>query len=222
MRALPGLMLWAWERSEDLRRLSPDVGVAFLAQTITLHDNRVAVDRRRQPLQISPSTAIVATTRVEAPGLDGRPLTDDQATEVARLIQRTSHLPRVAAVQIDFDATLSQRSFYRTLIAALRRELPPAVPISITALASWCVEDRWLHELDVDEIVPAIFRMGPSNERFRKLGAGSAWPETRCRGAIGTSLDEPTALDRVPGRVYVFSPRPWDSPAITAARLVRK
>jgi len=34
-RTLPRLILWAWERPEDLRALDPDTGVAFLAQTIT-------------------------------------------------------------------------------------------------------------------------------------------------------------------------------------------
>jgi hypothetical protein len=33
---LPPLMLWAWERSEDLRGLHPSVGVAFLAQSIAV------------------------------------------------------------------------------------------------------------------------------------------------------------------------------------------
>jgi len=33
---LPRVVLWAWERPEDLRSAGSDVGVAFLAQTITL------------------------------------------------------------------------------------------------------------------------------------------------------------------------------------------
>jgi hypothetical protein len=39
---LPRLVLWAWERPEDLRALDPDTGVAFLAQTITLTPVRAA------------------------------------------------------------------------------------------------------------------------------------------------------------------------------------
>jgi hypothetical protein len=33
---VPGLVLWAWERPEDLRGLAGDTAVAFLSQTITI------------------------------------------------------------------------------------------------------------------------------------------------------------------------------------------
>ena len=38
----PRVMLWAWERPEDLRGLGSDTGVAFLAQTISLHADQIA------------------------------------------------------------------------------------------------------------------------------------------------------------------------------------
>src|SRR5262245_4054805 len=57
---LPRLMLWAWERPEDLRGIAADTGVAYLAQTITIRGDRVAILPRRQPLRISPASTLVA------------------------------------------------------------------------------------------------------------------------------------------------------------------
>lgn len=58
-------MLWAWERPTDLRRLEPGMGVAFLAQTITLDRDTFRVVPRRHPLRVSPRTPLVAVTRIE-------------------------------------------------------------------------------------------------------------------------------------------------------------
>jgi hypothetical protein len=174
-------------------------------------------------LKVDPSTVLLATTRIEAPRLAGSALSDRHVDDVTQLIMRTAQLPRVSGIQIDFDATLSQRPFYRRLITSLRKHLPSDMLISMTALASWCVQDRWLQGLEVDEIVPAIFRMGPTNERFREVGTGGSWPAGECRAAVGTSLDEPVDLNGDRRRVYVFSPAPWNAESITAARrLVRQ
>jgi hypothetical protein len=215
--SLPSLVLWAWERPEDLRTLDADVGVAFLAQTISVRDDGFSVDPRRQPLRVAPSAHLVAVTRIEAGPLS-RLLSTDDAGQVALLIARTARLPQVVGVQIDFDATLSQRRFYRELADDLRSRLGPHTPISVTALASWCVDDRWLRVLPVDEIVPALFRMGPTNQVFRDVGASGDWTAEECRSAVGTSLDEPLVLQPRKRRVYVFTPKPWTVASIVQAR----
>jgi hypothetical protein len=151
-----------------------------------------------------------------------RRLSSIDAAELASRIARTAVLPQVVGVQIDFDATRSQRGFYRTLVAELRGRLDRHTPISITALASWCVEDRWLEILPVDEIVPALFRMGPTNQPFRDIGASGAWAARECREAVGTSLDEPMMLDAGKRRVYVFTPKPWTVVSIVEARRVSR
>ena len=157
---LPRLVLWAWERPVDLRALPPGIGVAFLAQTVTTTARAQVVSPRRQPLRVSPATPLIAVTRIETPGGDATAPIDD----VARAIASTARLPRVTAVQIDFDATLSQRPMYRGLLHAVRRELPRGMPLSITALASWCMQDNWLDDLPIDEAVPMLFRMGPAEQ----------------------------------------------------------
>src|SRR5437870_1390907 len=62
---LPRLVLWAWERPVDFRALPSDVGVAFLAQTVTANARADVVLPRRQPLQVSPLTPLIAVTRIE-------------------------------------------------------------------------------------------------------------------------------------------------------------
>ncbi|MBL8182247.1 MAG: hypothetical protein JNL64_11635, partial [Blastocatellia bacterium] len=63
---MPRKIIWAWERPEDLRFLDPkEFGVAFLAQTITLEQDRVDVRKRRQPLEIAEGTYLIAVTRIE-------------------------------------------------------------------------------------------------------------------------------------------------------------
>ena len=69
---LPDVVLWAWERPEDLRGLDDDVGVAFLAQTIDIGNKTFQVTPRRQPLRVSPGARLVAVTRIEGTGDDSR------------------------------------------------------------------------------------------------------------------------------------------------------
>jgi hypothetical protein len=93
---LPRLVIWAWERPEDLGTLGSDIGVAFLAQTITASGAEIAVEPRRQPLRVGDSTVLVAVTRIESAALAWWPLTSKDASDVAFLIARTAKTPRVA------------------------------------------------------------------------------------------------------------------------------
>lgn len=208
---LPGRMLWAWERPVDLRSLPPGTGVAFLAQTITISPVSHLVSGRRQPLFVDPATPLVAVTRIEAPG-EG----PADVTPIARAIAATIRLPRVAGVQIDFDARVSQRALYRRILHDVRASLPPETPLAMTALASWCLDDNWLDELPVDEAIPMLFQMGPASDAVRR-----AWPARtlapKCRASIGVSLDEPAPFSRKGRRTYVFNPGPWTAATVTAA-----
>jgi hypothetical protein len=214
MDHVPMLVLWAWERPVDLRALPPDVAVAFLAQTIVMNAGAASVRPRRQPLRVSPIAVLIAVTRIETPAGERRLGGID---DIARTIASTATLPGVAAVQVDFDATQSQRPVYRELLHAVRRALPPATPLSITALASWCMRDDWLEDLPIDEAVPMLFRMGPAEQPLR-AAATDRLRAPACRGAIGTSLDEPLTSSRRERRVYVFNPRPWTAGTIAEAR----
>jgi hypothetical protein len=168
---------------------------------------------RRQPLKVSPATKLVAVTRIESAKTTGTKaaLSDGQIQKLVSLILQTQQLDNVSAIQIDFDAKKSERVFYRELLEQLRDKLPATVPLSMTALASFCVGDRWLDELPVDEVVPMIFRMGTDNEKIRNfLAAGNDFQEPLCRTSYGVALDEPVKVNFVePRRLYVFNNQVW-------------
>ena len=213
--ALPRLMLWAWERPSDLRRLPAGAGVAFLSQTLTLRDGAMVIEPRRNPLRVAPGTPLVAVTRIETGG-HGAALPRQPLIATATAIAQTASLPGVSGLQIDFDAAASERAMYRALLHAVRRALDAGVPLSMTALASWCAGDRWLDGLPVDEAVPMLFRMGPVHESYASM-AGSASAAPHCRGALGTALDEPLPIRAGGRRVYVFNAAPWTPAAIARA-----
>jgi hypothetical protein len=202
----PRIFLWAWERPENLTFLHPhEAGVAFLTRTVILRHGEVLVRPRFQPLRVAAGTALVAVVRVESDG-SGLP----QAPPVARAITGAAR-EGVVALQVDYDAPVSERSFYRTLLTEIRKLLPARVPLSMTALVSWCSGDDWLDGLPVAEAVPMLFRMGPS------LPPGRDFRSVICRQSLGVSTDE--LPGRVPAgrRVYVFHPRPWTAETARAA-----
>jgi len=144
---LPPLMLWAWDRDDDLRFLDTrDTGVAYLA------------------------------------------------------------------------ATLTQRAFFIDAIAALRRRLADA-PLSVTALASWCLNESWTGQIAADEVVPMFFRMGYDGRRARsRFANGGDFRAAPCRTSIGIATDElPPALP-AGRRVYVFNPHRWNADTYRTVR----
>jgi hypothetical protein len=213
---LPPVILWAWERPEKLDFITPNkTGVAFLAKTIYLRSDRVISRPRVQPLVVREGSTVIAVARIESDRGDTPKLSDSQIEDAATEIAETGKLPNVVMVQVDFDATTSERQFYRRLLTALRAKLPSSTALSITALASWCQGDNWLDELPVDEAVPMLFRMGIERQQFlSQLEAGEGFNSKLCRSSAGVSTDEPLKqLPRVK-RLYVFNPSSWSPDAV--------
>jgi uncharacterized protein DUF3142 len=204
----PRIMLWAWERPEKLDFIDPrEAGVAFLARTISVRGRVVAVRPRLQPLVVAPGTALMAVVRIESRDPD-----PSRCVEVVHAILDATQLPGVRALQIDYDATASERDFYRAVLGDLRRVLPGSMPLSITALASWCQHDGWIAGLPVAEAVPMLFRMG--REPYR---AGMQFRPDVCRASVGISTDEPLVSIPRGRRIYIFHPRSWSPGELRAA-----
>jgi hypothetical protein len=205
---LPRIMIWAWERPEKLDFINPrDAGVAFLARTVTVHGALIAVRPRLQPLVVAPGTVMMAVVRIET----------ENPQPIARIavehsILDATELRGVGALQLDYDAKASERDFYRGVIQDLRRVLPSSMPLSITALASWCERDDWISGLPVSEAVPMLFRMGV--EPYRP---GDELLAGKCRSSVGISTDEPLAEFPRGRRVYIFHPRSWSRDEFRAA-----
>jgi hypothetical protein len=210
---IPRLVLWAWERPEDLRFIDAShVGVAFLASTVNLRGNKASIHPRFQRLLVPDDAKIIAVVRIEA-GQDAT-LDSRQRDAVVRNVVAFSSLPHVSAVQIDFDATKSQRAFYQDVLVHLRNALPPSMPISITALASWCMADNWIASLPIDEAVPMLFRLGAgTNEVATWLTSGRDFSAPVCRHSLGVSTDEPWTSLPARRRIYVFRAKPWTEQA---------
>ena len=212
--AMPKKILWAWERPEDLRFLDADrFGVAFLAQLLTLENDEVIVNLRHQSLQIAPNTYLIAVTRIETDKKSNRAdLSNAQKEKVVSLIKNTLELSNVKAVQIDFDATVSERDFYRRVIKNLKEQLPENTPLTMTALASWCVGDAWFGDFPVDEAVPMAFEMGADDAAIRKfLITGNDWREPLCRSSYGIAVDEPLKVNfKANRRFFYFKSKAWE------------
>lgn len=214
MSSLPTRTLWVWERREDLAGINPrTTAIATLDSTILL-GRIVKVIPRRQPLIYPAEIQRISVIRIEAPGDIAPGL---ERTTADLILDTASAGPTIAALQIDFDARRSQRPFYTRILRELRRRLPPQLPLSITALASWCSSDDWLSGLPIDEAVPMFFRMEP-DRRF----APPDLPQFRireplCATSLGISTHEPYSGSLIGKRVYIFPDRGWrqDLPLIS-------
>ncbi len=216
---LPRLTLWAWERSEDLRQIDPKTtAIAFLDRTIEVGSKGMVQSLPRiEPVIFPVKTPKIAVVRLEMPGTtEASPQLRQRVLEAMLL---SAGRPGLAAFQVDFDATHSQREFYRRLLLDLRREMPADLPLSMTALASWCSWDDWIHGLPVDEAVPMFFRMEPD-----RLGGVAGRAEYRvreplCQGSIGVSTREAWPHEETAGRrIYLFPDLGWrrDAPVLAA------
>jgi hypothetical protein len=215
MAALPRLTLWAWERPSDLSDVDPgSTAVAYLALTVRVHQSAVAFPRL-QPLVIpvDPRLTLIPVVRIET--ASGSVL-DDATAEAAATEIAGAMRPGAAALQVDFDARLSERGWYRKVLTELRHELPAKVPLSITALASWCSNDRWMQGLPVDEAVPMYFRMEPDRRITPTTLDEYKIREPLCADSVGVSTTEPWPDSYVGKRVYVFSDRGWRVDSIGA------
>jgi hypothetical protein len=134
----PHVTVWAWERDEDLSYIDPaEIDVAYFAGNIYVHGSLVSFRPRTQKLKLPKNAKTIPVFRIET-------------------IRRSS-----VSVQVDFDALEDERPFYKTLLRNLRQELEPSTKISITALASWLLADRWIERGSADEAVVMLFSIGP-------------------------------------------------------------
>jgi hypothetical protein len=201
-------MLWSWEHSDDLRFINPEnAGVAFLERTVWLNREQAFSRPRLGALRYPEGTALMAVVRFESEGA-GLP----ERSSVLHELMGVADTPGIRALQIDFDARESERAWYADLLRELRATLPASIPLTITALASWCESDDWIRNLPVADACPMFFRMG----------AGARPPQgdvqvPLCQSSVGVSTDELPA--RVPRsrRIFFFHPGKWTPAAYEAA-----
>ncbi|MBX9721728.1 MAG: DUF3142 domain-containing protein [Candidatus Obscuribacterales bacterium] len=214
---LPSLILWAWTHNDDLRFVnSRDTAIAFYAGTIVLGLETANLQSRKNSLRINERVTCFPVFRIEKAhrneAASAKAL--DRANEIihAYLAEHPSKI-----VQIDFDADTTDRQSYLIFLQELRKRLPRGTAVSITALASWCLDDKWLQHAPVDESVAMMFSMGKGHKDAiellskRKLDSGSD-----CRQSIGISVSEENTNKKLKEfncfenkHIYAFSSLGW-------------
>lgn len=221
----PLLFLWAWERKEDLHFINPETtGVAYLANRISLQETGITEYQRQQPLILPAHTKTIAVVRLEMKAKSllkskygvVRELPDTLIDKIVSLCAS----PDCLGLQVDFDARLSERQFYRSLLAKLRAKLPADKMLSMTALASWVFYDDWIYDLPVNEFVPMFFEMGPDTDKIMSRLKQSTGLSGRIKHiSVGLSTNElfrgetlfksKTDILNAGTRLYLFCRQPW-------------
>ena len=216
---LPPLMLWAWDRNDDLRFIdTADTGVALLAATVTLRGDGVALEPRRNPLALPDGVRRVAVVHVETDRALPPTLSGAQLRRFVDTLAAVGDAFPHHVLQVDFEAVASQRAFLIDAVAALRQRRPGAA-ISVTAFASWCFNESWTARLAADEVVPMLFRMGYDGRRLRAhLQSGRDFRGGECRLSLGVATDELPAVLPSGRRIYVFNPRRWSAETYNTVR----
>ncbi|RSZ56612.1 hypothetical protein HF313_12485 [Massilia atriviolacea] len=218
LAALPAELVWAWERPEDLRWLPADVGVAYVGATVLLQGGQAQVYRRAAPLLLAPGAARVPVLHVDVSWRKPPVLSEAQGRRIADELLRLAAQANRQVVQLDFEVRRSQRPFLARTIGDIRARLDPSIALSVTALASWCLDDYWLHDIAADEVVPMAFRMGQAQHALRaRLLQQGGFTRARCGAAIGFATDEAMMAVRE-GRHYYFSPQAWSAARWQALR----
>jgi hypothetical protein len=203
----PMVWLWSWEHFDDFRFLEGQkAGVAYLAATVRLDSAGATWQGRAQNMRLVHGLPLLPVVRLEG----SRALNDSARHELVTRLVAVARGQGDSGLQIDWDAPRSSRPAYTALLQELRVALPDTLPLSVTALASWCTGDCWLEGAPVDEVVPMVFRMGADEARVRAdLQHRGDFACRACRQAVGLSVDEADWPSLRARRVYLFSPRPW-------------
>ncbi len=201
--------LWLWHGAHDLRGLAeaaPQVSVAYLAQTHILTGRGITNRWRQDPIHLDDGTTRTAVVHIEVtPSLsasEAAPLLWELVASIAPLFQRDGE-----GVQLDFDAPLSFRPFYLSLLHALDEVRPADKTLSMTAIGSWCLQDRWLVSAPVAYVVPMLF--GPGHARNETLAAlrQGPLPEPMCNMHYGVRDGQGRPPREAP--LFVFRQGPW-------------
>lgn len=226
-KTLPSLMLWTWEAPQDLRSINVQTtGVALLILTISFKKSQIIYYMRQQPLYVPPNTYLTAVVHISNPPKNffmSNTIAQFWALKIKNVYLRGLY----KELQIDFDAVPSQQQFYKELLLALRKELGPHIMISITALASWCTNDRWIlnANLPINYVVPMFFSLDTNRirrNRFIKT-FDSHHLASYCQGPIGLTTgndwDVPITT-RQP--IYIYNSGRWKKNALLKAYALRQ
>jgi hypothetical protein len=215
----PKIVLWSWQHDDDLSFLNAreEVAVAFYAGTIMLGRDLAKLLKRENVLRLPAAVSRFPVYRMENPHF-GEVVSKIAMASALEIIVRNQEETGWKQVQIDFDATTLDRRAYLEFLSALKHRLRPETQLSITALSSWCLSDRWLDCAPVEETVAMFFSMGRGKgEALHALQSMKPRTNDVSRQSIGVSIYEMETnrclkkhkvLESAP-RIFVFSATGW-------------
>lgn len=210
MASAPPMIVWAWERPEDLRFLPANVEIAVQSGFIELRGDDIITRPRRFPLLARTSQVTTTVVHLQIDHREPLNWTRQLRARTSAAVVRLAQSADVRRVQIDFEVRTSERRALQEVLTDVRAMLPAQTELGMTALASWCATENWTDDLPVDEIAPMLFRMGPVGATIRShLASGMDFPSVKCRKAMAVSVDAPITRAPTDRRIYLFSPRPW-------------
>lgn len=226
---IPDKVLWAWQRAEDLSTIdTKKFAVAYMACHVLLKGEATLVSWRQQSLKVPEQAVLIPVVRIDCDNRNKAKLNEKQLETVLQVLKRAAAGKRTAELQIDFDAREDERDFYRKLLVETKKSLAPDLPLSITALASWCLFDNWIKDLPVDEMVPMMFSLGRDREKILKYFSEERdFLESGCCKSLGVSLEDaeinrimiPLAKRRkIPVRIFVFTRSAWTAKKLDSLR----
>jgi hypothetical protein len=206
----PRLIIWSWDYPQDLSFIKPqEASVAYYGGTAYLRGGRAFFKARSKDLKVASGVLAYPVLRIES---DGHTEASGELYEqIGRIVEELRSRHDAGIVQIDFDATESEWTFYRGLLSYLKSILPTGTELQITALASWCNEGSWLAKAPCDEKIAMLFSMGENAPNIPRAVQNTG------KQSIGLSVSEPRLNQKLKrlnlfkdGRkIYLFSPRPW-------------
>lgn len=214
------IYVWAWERPEDLRFLGKyknNIVIVYYAGDVVIKKGGMEITPRRNKLLLPQDVSTIPLIRIDnfdkANILDSRRLED-----IKKFIVQVCSITGILGCQIDFDALTSEYPFYTKLISEVKKEIPPNIPLSITALVSWCDKYSWLDKTEIDFAVPMFYRLGPDSAQIQNGRVGETFLKSgKCQNAIGIATDEQIPRkDYLRGKeAYFFNPQPWTEQSFT-------
>ncbi|MBX9697189.1 MAG: hypothetical protein K2X53_03795 [Alphaproteobacteria bacterium] len=202
--------IWTWDRFDDLSFMEGQQGkIAALIATFRVSaSGRVITELRHHDFLRPHSVSLITVFRLEiAPTTIVR---DESINQIVASIQGLSS--RGEEIQIDFDATKSQRPLYKKLLLKLRDSTDKR--LSMTALASWCTHDPWLDSLPIEYAVPMMYTLGRDQlQMHHYLRANKHWGVRACKGYVGLSLNDLSLLENPSimstHKVFLFNNHAW-------------
>ena len=192
---------------------------ALLTMTFEFDESHIKIIPRHSSALVGEHALVVPVIRLESKGTSRCFNTKVTHELIEHICAEAGHYPKAMKLQIDFDAKMSERDWYRNLLIVLRNRLPAEWSLSVTVIASWCYEKEWLESLPADEIVPMFFRMGRDSSHIRQEFHNVLLSLNDNRKYCpGISLDEPLRISNYTRRLYVFNPNSWDKESSTSLR----